>query len=90
MDGPLISTQQTVVENDFNAKQRPERQHLTVGNLEFDVIPSKLGRCFQQSLTGIIESYGLGIRRKIIQNFDKMNYIQENGLSMEEFQIYFF
>ena len=41
MDGPLISTQQTVVENDFNAKQRPERLHLTVGNLEYDVIPSK-------------------------------------------------
>jgi hypothetical protein len=38
---PLISTQQTVVENDFNAKQRPERLHLTVGNLEYDVIPSK-------------------------------------------------
>ena len=43
MDGPLISTQQTVVENDFNAKQRPERLHLTVGNLEYDVIPSKPG-----------------------------------------------
>ena len=41
MDGPLISTQQTVVENDFNPKQRHERLHLTVGNLEYDVIPSK-------------------------------------------------
>ena len=41
MDGPLISTQQTVVENNFNPKQRPERLHLTVGNLEYDVIPSK-------------------------------------------------
>ena len=41
MDGPLISTQQTVVENDFNAKQRPERLHLTFRNLEYDVIPSK-------------------------------------------------
>ena len=41
MDGPLISTQQTVVENNFNAKQRPERLHLTVGNLEYDVVPSK-------------------------------------------------
>ena len=44
MDGPLISTQQTVVENNFNAKQRPERLHLTVGNLEYDMIPSKPGQ----------------------------------------------
>ena len=43
MDGPLISTQQTVVENDFNAKQRPESLHLTVGNLEYNVIASKPG-----------------------------------------------
>ena len=41
MDGPLISTQQTVVENNFNAKQSPERLHLTVENLEYDVTPSK-------------------------------------------------
>ena len=41
MDSPLISTLQTVVENDFNAQQSPERLHLTVGNLEYDVIPSK-------------------------------------------------
>ena len=39
MDGPLISTQQTDVENDFNTKQRPERLHLTVGNLEYDKYP---------------------------------------------------
>ena len=44
MDGPLISTQQTVVENDFNAKLRPERLHLTVRNLDYEVIPSKPGQ----------------------------------------------
>ena len=49
MDGPLVSTQQTVVENDFNAKQRPERLHLTVGNLEYDVIPSKPGNRTKQT-----------------------------------------
>ena len=34
MDGPLISTQQTVLENDFNAKQRPERLHFKIGDLK--------------------------------------------------------
>ena len=43
MDGPLISTQQTVVEKDFNAKQWPESLHLTVENLEYNVIASKPG-----------------------------------------------
>ena len=38
---PLNFDTANCCKNDFNAKQRPERLHLTVGNLEYDVIPSK-------------------------------------------------
>ena len=34
MDGPLILTQLTVVENVFNIKQKPERLHFKVGDLK--------------------------------------------------------
>ena len=41
---PLNFDTANCCKNDFNAKQRPERLHLTVGNLEYDVIPSKPGQ----------------------------------------------
>ena len=50
MDGPLILTQLTVVENVFNIKQKPERLHFKVGDLKSgnqastQALASKLGQ----------------------------------------------